>query len=479
MRTCSLVAILTAGCHHAPPRPPPPFPDASPANIVAVTGSIFPAVVRLDVAQEIYADGKRTLRREIGSGVIIDQQGHVLTNYHVAGRAAEIYVTLFSKERVKAKLVGDDHWTDLAIVQLDLDEIAQKHITFSHAPLGDSDSLKVGQPVMAIGTPFGLARTTTLGVVSNTDRTFYPEKQTIDEYETGQFSNWIQMDTPIAPGNSGGPLVDLSGKLVGINTRGFPGQALNFAIPINLAKDVAAEIIRTAPAYAATTQSSATITPGHVTRADLGVDLMPLQDLESFYEVDVNTGVLINSVDRKGPAEKAGLKPQDILLALNGQPVNARFPEEIAPVRRTISRLPVDQNVALLVRRGKQTLTFNTKTEKLEGAVGEERELKDWGLSVRDVTRAYAVQGQLDDDLGVVVTTLTNGFPAAKAEIKPEDVIRSVNQQPVEDLQAFMALYQKAHDAHDTAVLLEIQRGRGLVRAVLRLTATTKPSTKP
>jgi len=243
-----VAAALAVGCaKNTPAVPPPPFPDASPVNVVSVTEKIFPAVVRLDVAQEAFDQGRRTLRRGIGSGVIIDDQGRILTNYHVAGRAAEIYVTLFNKERVRASLIGDDHWTDLAVVQLDMEEVKRKGITFRAAPLGDSDALQVGQPVMAIGTPFGLTRTTTLGVVSNNERTFYPEKQSIDEYETGTFSNWIQMDAPIAPGNSGGPLVDMSGQIVGINTRGIPGAGgLNFAIPINTAKGVINQVLASA-----------------------------------------------------------------------------------------------------------------------------------------------------------------------------------------------------------------------------------------
>ena len=114
------------------------FPSATPEAVVSVTREIFPAVVRLDVAQEIYSEGKRTLRRGIGSGVIIDTQGHILTNYHVAGRAAEIYVTLLNKERVPAKLIGDDHWTDIAVVQLDMETIKRRNIPFTFAELGDS-----------------------------------------------------------------------------------------------------------------------------------------------------------------------------------------------------------------------------------------------------------------------------------------------------------------------------------------------------
>ena len=205
--------------------------------MVDVTAKLFPAVVRLDVAQEVYTEGKRSMQRGIGSGVIIDDEGRILTNFHVAGRAAEIFVTLSNKERVRGTLVGDDHWTDLAIVQMDMEEVRKRKFEFRHAELGDSKTLIPGQDVMAIGTPFGLARTLTLGVVSNTERTFYPERMTIDEYETGMFANWIQMDTPINPGNSGGPLVDMTGKVVGINTRGG-GQNLNFAVPIDTAREV-------------------------------------------------------------------------------------------------------------------------------------------------------------------------------------------------------------------------------------------------
>jgi serine protease Do len=437
-----------------------PFPAATPQAVDYVTEKVFPAVVRLDVAQEVYSEGKRNLRRGIGSGVIIDQDGHVLTNYHVAGRAAEIYITLANKERVPARLIGDDHWTDIAVVQLDMDTIRQRKISFTFAELGDSDSLKIGQDVVAIGTPFGLTRTMTLGIVSNNERTFYPQRERIDEYETGEFNNWIQMDTPIAPGNSGGPLVDMTGKVVGINTRGIRGQALNFAIPINTAKEVVSRILSSATAEK----------KGRVERADLGVDLKPLQDLETFYEIDINKGVLVNSVDRGSPAELAGVRTQDILMEINGEPVNVRFPEEVSPARKMIADLPIGEEITLKIRRGRQDVQLAAKTQKLEGAVGEEREMKIWGLSVRDVTRTYANESQLDDDSGVVVTTLSPGYPAAKAELQSNDVIRSVNQKPVTDLDEFVKLYDESVKNKDSRVLLELQRGRGRMAAVLRVT---------
>jgi len=435
-----------------------PYPSATPKAVVAVSSRIFPAVVRLDVAQEIYSEGKRTVRRGIGSGVIIDDKGRILTNYHVAGRAREIYVTLYSKERVHGKLMGDDHWTDLAIVQMDMDEVKEKKVEFKHAELGESKTLITGQDVMAIGTPFGLARTMTLGIVSNNERTFYPERMRIDEYETGEFSNWIQMDTPINPGNSGGPLVDMTGKVVGINTRGG-GQNLNFAIPIDTAKEVIAKLLSSA------TQDK----KGKVDRSDLGVELKPLQDLETFYDIDINRGVLINSVDRKSPAEKAGIRSQDILLDINGKAVNVRFPEEIAAARKMMADLPVGSEVILTIKRDKKTMTLTAKTEKLQGAVGEEKEFKIWGLSVRELTRAYANEAQLDDTQGVVVTTESPGYAAAKAELQPGDVIRSVNRQAVSDMDEFTRLYDASVGMKAKVVVLELQHGRGRRTAVLKV----------
>ena len=451
-----------------------PFPPATPRAVVNVTKEIFPAVVRLDVAKEIYTEGKRNLRRGIGSGVIIDDDGHVLTNYHVAGRAAEIWVTLFNKERVPAKLVGDDHWTDLAVVQRDMDVSKRKNIPFNHAELGDSGALVPGQDVIAVGTPFGLARTMTLGVVSNNERTFYPEKQRIDEYETGEYSNWIQMDTPIAPGNSGGPLVDMHGKVVGINTRGIQGQGLNFAIPIDTAKPVIEAIL----------QSASAERKGRVERSDIGVDFKPLQDLESFYEIDINKGALINNVDKGSPADKAGVRTQDILLELNGKPLNVRFPEEVAPARKIIADLPIGSDAKMKIKRGKETIELTAKTEKLQGSVGEEKEIKSWGMSVRDVTRAYANENRLDSDKGVVVTTLNNGYPAMKAELQGGDVILAVNDKPVNDLDEFLKVYESVTEKKETRVLLGIQRGRARQTRVLKLAfennhPASAPATQP
>jgi serine protease Do len=448
------MALLMAGCQTEP------YTAATPDRVTAVTAAISPAVVRVDIAQAQYENGKQSLIRGNGSGVIIDQQGRVLTNYHVAGRAIEIYVTLSSKERVPAKLIGDDHWTDLAIIQMDMDMVRKQNIQFSSAQLGVSSGLVVGQDVMAFGTPFGLARTVTRGSVSNTDRTFFDQSQRmdIDGYETGDFSNWIQMDVPINPGNSGGPLVDLNAKVVGINTRGG-GQNLNFAIPIDTAKPVIASILQTA----------APGRKGRVDRSDLGFELLPMHELEAFYDIDINKGVLINSVDRIGPYADAGGKAQDILLAVNGQPTNVRFPEEMAEVRQRIASLPIGKDVELTIRRGKENKTLIAKTALLEGYLGDEQGFSQWGVSLRPVTRPYAVAHQLDQIAGVWITSMADGEPVERAHLEAGDVILSVNGKTVTDMAHFQSLYDKTLADKLDRVELEVERGREVFTSILKV----------
>ena len=443
---------------------PDPYPAATPKRVVAVTGLISPAVVQLNVAQSVYRDGKEGFERDIGSGVIIDTQGRVLTNYHVAGRAVEIYITLASQERVPAKLIGDDHWTDLAIVQMDLTTLRKKHITFSAATLGNSSKLIVGQDIMAFGTPFGLARTVTGGHVSATERTLYPTRLDIDGYETGDFANWIQMDAPINPGNSGGPLVDLNGEVVGINTRGG-AQQLNFAIPIDTAKQVCAAMEKSVVFG----RDGQVRKLGTVPRSDLGVTFKPLQDLENFYHVEVDQGVLIDSVDRLSPAEKAGVQSQDILLAINGEPTNVRFPEELAPVRKRIADLPIGSQVLLKIKRGQQILNLTATTDELQGYFGPEEAFSQWGLSVREVTHAYANREQLDDPTGVWVTSKSDNLPADKADLDTGDIIRSINLKPVRTLADFSRFYRMSIHQHQQQIPLEVEHDRTIRTAVLEV----------
>ncbi|MFO0972847.1 MAG: trypsin-like peptidase domain-containing protein [Phycisphaerae bacterium] len=332
-------------------------------QVCSARDRVFPAVVRIDVHTRTYAEGEKEIVRGTGSGVIIDAAGHILTNYHVAGRAERLIVTLVNKERVRARLIGADHWTDLAVIRVDLDEVKHKHATLTPAALGDSARVVVGEPVLAIGTPFGLSRTMSAGIITNNERYFSGE--TIDGYETGEFNNWLQTDAAINPGNSGGPLVNLRGEVIGINTRVVElAEGLGFAVPIDVAKDVVRRILA----------------DQHVARGYCGLRFRELQDLETHFGLEANRGVLIESVDPRSPAEAADVRPEDVLIAVDGVEVSARFPEELPAVRRMLADRPVGSEVALRIKRGDTLIDARAKTTPLESEMAEdEREFERQG----------------------------------------------------------------------------------------------------
>ncbi len=414
-----------------------------------VAGAVSPgftrlldAVVRIDVREAAYEDGYRRFTSGVGSGVILSEDGLILTNAHVASlRAVEINVTLASLERVGATLVGWDHWTDLALLRLDLDEVKRRQLSFAHAEFGDSDRLEPGQTVFAVGTPHGLTRTVTRGIISN-NRRYFQSNTGVRGYETGLFNTWLQTDAAINPGNSGGPLVDEGGQVVGINSRGYMGaDNLGFAIPANTAKRVVHDLS----------------TAGKVTRSYIGLVPGALRDLENFYSLESNMGMLINSVDPGSPAARAGLRGGDILLSINGEKVDGRFPEQLPPIQNLIASQPVGAKLALAVKRGAQTAEYEVVTEELVSRVGEEWALEKWGLSVRKVSRTYARENQLTDDTGVLVIGVQPGFPAAVAGLTPGDIIFRVNQQPLLSLDALKAAHA-AYEAEPKPVLVEARR---------------------
>ena len=228
---------------------------------------LFDAVVRIDVREVAFEDGAKRLSASIGSGVILTKDGLILTNAHVASpRAVELSVTLASLERVSARLVGWDHWTDLAVLQIDLAEVKRRGLKFNHAEFGNSDDLFVGQTVYAVGTPFGLTRTATRGIISN-NRRYFEDNRGVNGYETGSFNTWLQTDAAINPGNSGGPLVTEDGKVIGISSRGYLGaNNLGFAIPASTARRVMDGLVR----------------DGTITRSYIGLVPRALQDFENF-----------------------------------------------------------------------------------------------------------------------------------------------------------------------------------------------------
>ena len=405
---------------------------------------LLDAVVRIDVREVTFDDGSKRFAAGVGSGVIISPDGLILTNAHVADpHAVEISVTLASLEKVGAKLVGWDHWTDLALLRLDVAEVKKRGLTFAHAEFGDSTALYPGETVYAVGTPHGLTRTVTRGIISNTSR-YFSDSRGVRGYETGAFNTWLQTDAAINPGNSGGPLVTDDGRVVGINARTYIGaENLGFAIPSSVARRVAAALVE----------------HGTITRSYIGLVPGSLQDLEKFYALASNTGMLINSVEQGSPAARAGIRASDVLLTLNGEKIDGRFPEQLPPIQNAIASLPVGAKVALGIKRGNQVLPFSVVTEKLESSVGEEWAFEQWGLTVRKVSRTYARDNQLADDTGVIVLGVQSGYPAAESGIARGDIVTKVNSSVITELDALRKIYD-AYIAKPEPQLDEAQRNR-------------------
>ena len=413
---------------------------------------LLDSVVRIDVQEAVFDQGTRRFEASIGSGVLLSADGLILTNAHVASpKAVEIDITLANLERVGARLVGWDHWTDLALLRLDMDDVRRRHLSFAHAEFGDSEKIFPGETVYAVGTPYGLARTVTRGIISNTQRYFEGDLD-IDGYETGMFNNWLQTDAAINPGNSGGPLVTDDGRVVGITSRSYLGaNNLGFAIPVNVAKVVVAGLVRS----------------GAISRSYIGVQPTALQDLEHFYSLALNTGALLGNIDAGSPAARAGLKVGDILLDVNGRKVVGRFPEQLPPIQNFIASQPVGSTLALTVKRGPKTMTFAVGTEERESSVGEEQAFESWGLSVRKVSRAFARENRLPDATGVMVIGVRSGFPADVSGLAAGDVITSINRQPVTSLAVISAAHA-AYAANPEPALLEAERDRRVALFILK-----------
>ena len=422
---------------------------------------VYPATVRIDARRVEFVGGKERRRGGNGSGVIFDEQGHTLTNFHVAGRADELTVTLFNKERVKATLVGGDPWTDLAVIRLDMDEIREKGLSFKQAAFGDSDAAAEGDSVLAIGSPFGLSRSISSGVISCADRILGTGLEMPGGLETGLFNTWLQTDAAINPGNSGGPLVNLEGEVIGINTRGG-GNDLGFAVPINVAKEVVRQILD----------------GGKVKRSTIGLSLQPLQDLETFLDVGKMEGAVVSSVVPGGPADEAGIRPQDLLVAFDGEPVRGRYPEQLFDLRRRVSETPVGARVEVQIKRAGEVRTLPLVTEELTTVRSEEQNFKHWGFVGQDITERLAQKEKLPDTKGVYVTGVRRSEPADQAGVKEDDVILRVGTTDVANVADLVREYKAAAKARRDRVLLRIRRGRGVVPVLLKVEYDEPPEAR-
>ncbi|MEA3296366.1 MAG: trypsin-like peptidase domain-containing protein [candidate division Zixibacteria bacterium] len=414
---------------------------AGQVKIYQARDKVMPAVVHIQPIIKNYRTGELEKQAVVGSGVIFHPDGYVVTNYHVAGRAERIICTLEDKEVVPAEFIGGDPPTDIAVIKLNLEEYEGR---ISVAEFGDSDSIQVGQYVLAMGSPLSLSRSVSAGVISTCDRYFSSDVRLPSGELTGNYNLWIQTDAAINPGNSGGPLVNMAGRVIGINSRAtIFANNLGFAIPVNVVKAVTGAILR----------------DEKVTRSWIGLHCQALQELEGHFRAERNAGVLISSIDPGSPAEEVFLKAGDIILELDGQPVSARFEEELPVFYAAIADHEPGSEIVLKVLSGEQVYQVSVRTRRLGDLQGKDFECSNWGFTVKAITRQMRVDNQLKDTAGVFVIGVKRASSAAEGGLHPLDVIVSINNQTITGLPDFISIYNELGMIADKGVLLTVRRG--------------------
>ncbi len=414
---------------------------------------VLPALVHVEPIKQVYSRGEKQSQLSTGSGVIFSKDGHVMTNHHVAGNAEKVWCTLANKERITAEVVGSDPSTDIAVLKLNLEELKDKKIY--PAPLGKSNSLEVGQIVLALGSPLGLSRSVSMGVVSSIDRYFPDTGSMISPYNL-----WIQTDAAINPGNSGGPLINLNGEVIGINARAvFLAENLGFAIPIDLAQEVSAEIIE----------------GSSVTRSWIGAEFQEIKGLKEYLEKPDFSGVLVSYVDPHSPAAKSGLSSGDVIQKIDGTVVDAEFEEDMPEIRKIIAGLPIDKSVALTVWRNGSVKSLNVTTVEEPFKDEPEFQAEEWGVVVKDLSRSIYFMQLMEDFNGVFITSVKPGSIGDEANIRHGDVIRKINGEIVKNSDDIERIYKAYVAAGEKAKPLFFE----MIRAAYPWYAVLKPQILP
>jgi serine protease Do len=380
---------------------------------------------------------KESVQRSLGSGFIIDKEGFILTNNHVVEGTEDIQVRLSDGGDFKAKVIGKDATTDLALIQISTSSSLQP------LALGDSDTLEVGDWVLAIGSPFALGNTVTAGIVS-------AKYRRIGE---SAYDDFIQTDASINPGNSGGPLLNTSGQVIGINTAIFTQSGgsigIGFAIPINMAKDLLPQLRK-----------------GKVVRGWLGVRIQEITPpLENKFGLQNEKGALVSQVVPGGPAAEAGIERGDVITSFNGNVLRSAH-----DLPFLVATTPVGKKVQVEVMRNGEMKTFEVVVGELkeETATAAEKGPKSYlGMTVEDITPKVAGEYNLSETSGVVVTDVEGDTPADRAGLQPGDVILEIDRVEVKDAKQFEA---RLHEYHKGDIILFlIDRGGGTLYLTLQV----------
>jgi serine protease Do len=403
------VVLVTRLALAAPAEHAAVLPHTDPVLERAIS-RVYPSLVQIHVLSAYSEGGRERKFQAFGSGAIISADGYVITNHHVVGKATSIRVILPTFEELEATLVGTDPLADIAIIKLDLSARPAGSSPLPVAHFGRSSALKVGDTVLAMGCPLALSQSVTRGIVANTDMRI-PRALELDGENVGSVVKWIGHDAQIFPGNSGGPLVNLDGEIVGINEL---GMGLAGAIPADLARAVAEQLIA----------------KGKVERAWTGMTFQPLlKDAPASM-----TGVLVAAVLPGTPAAAAGVKAGDRVLAVEGRPANVRFDTQLPAFTNELLQHTPGAPLVLKLARGPAELTVTLSPVLRDEARAKEVEFKEWGLTVRRVTRMESIDLQRPDTRGVLVSTLLPGGPSDKAvpPLRQNDVITQVAGKAVD-----------------------------------------------
>jgi serine protease Do len=425
----------------------PIVPQGVPGSFADLAEQVSPGVVNIQTSKKIrgaavprnfeefffgtpFGEPREQEVPSLGSGFVISQDGFIVTNAHVIEDVESMKVIFADGRELDAEVVGRDPKTDIALIRVQSDK------PLPAIPLGDSDGVRPGEWVVAIGNPFGLEHTVTAGIVSAKHR----------EIGQGSYDDFIQTDAAINPGNSGGPLLNLKGEVIGINTAIRPGaNTIGFAVPINMAKEILPQLRES----------------GHVTRGYIGVVIQKLTpELSSHLQLESEKGALVSKVNPGGPADKAGLKRYDVIVEFDGKPV-----EDMSDLPRVVAATPVGRTVKVVVLRDGEKEGFKIAVGALEEpkeetlAEAEKGTASTYGLLVQDLTPELAKSLGVEEDYGVVVTGVRPGSAAANAGLQREDVILEVDKQPVKTVTELDARL----DAAEQGALLLVRRGDATV----------------
>jgi serine protease Do len=395
---------------------------------------VFPATVFVLVMQESYESGRKVTSEITGSGVIISEDGEVITNWHVVDKAVRVRCLLSDGTAAEAEVIGSDKDTDLALIKLQLPGDFQGPLPF--AEMGDSDSLREGDFVMAMGAPWGLDRSVSMGIISCANR--YLE-------DVSEYSHWLQTDAAISPGNSGGPLVDTNGRVIGINTRGIMrGGDTGFAVPQTTVELIIGQLRE----------------HGKVNWSWTGLRLQPLKDFNRDIYFDGTEGVIVADTDRNSPARQAGIQPKDRIMAINGLPVAAMFEGDLPAVRRQLALLPKYEPATLTILRDEETLEIEITPREKGDVEGNELDCPRWNMTLKEINQFDNEDLYFYQNEGVFIFGIKYPGNARDSGLREKDIILSIGGQEVTTLDDVQAIYDAAMD--------NIQREHKLVVKVLR-----------